>query len=216
VAPGTEVDLLLPIKNVGARASTGNVLIKLTSLSSNLSTERKELPLPSVSALSGATLDILKLRLSDNSVPGSIVTLKGEIVYPGHDYASTRTEKFELEHEVHINPEINMNVLFEKTPRVAVRVIGRIKTHAVEVKLNPKFTGVDQGYEVWMEEVGTNYATIIGKPEMTKVLERGEEQKVFLNYKLSKSARGKAVLFRLVIKNNGQVIATQDMPVKAI
>ncbi len=215
-APGTEVDLLLPIKNVGARASTGNVLVKLTSLSSNLSTERKELPLPSVSGLSGATLDVLKLRLSDNSVPGNKITLKGEIVYPGHDYASTRTEKFELEQEVLINPEINMNVLYEKTPRVAVRVIGVVKTHAVEVNLNPKFTGVDQGYEVSMEEVGTSYATIIGKPEMTKVLERGQEQKVFLNYKLSKSARGKNILFKLIIKNNGQVISTQDMAVKAI
>lgn len=216
VAPGTEIGLIIPVKNVGSRASTGNALLKLKSLSSNLSVERKELPLPSVNALSAANLDVLKLRLSDNSVPGTKVIVKGEIIYPGHDYISSRTEQFEVEQEVSINAEINMSVLFEKTPRVAVRIIGTIKTHAVEVKLNPKFIGVDQGYEVWMEEVGTNYATIIGKPEMTKVLERGQEQKVFLNYKLSKAARGKEILFRLVIKNNGEVIAGQEMPVKAI
>lgn len=216
IAPGTDMNLMVPIKNVGSRASSGNVIVKLTSLSSNLSVERREFPLPVVNALSAANLDVSKLRLSDNAIPGSKVSAKGEIIYPGHDYASTRVEKFEIEQDVMINPEINFNVLFEKTPRVAVRIIGTIKTHAVEVKLNPKFSGVDQGYEVWMEEVGTNYATIIGKPEMTKVLERGQEQKVFLNYKLSKKAQGKDILFKLVIKNNGEIVATQDMPVKAI
>src|SRR5690606_19885824 len=94
ITPGTEVKLIVPIKNVGSKASTGNVLVKLTSPSSNLSVERKEFPLPAVNALSAASLDVSKLRLSDNAIPGTKVSAKGEIIYPGHDYASTRVEKF--------------------------------------------------------------------------------------------------------------------------
>lgn len=216
ISPGTEMDLTMMVKNIGSKASLGNSMVKLTSISGNVSAERREAPLTAVAPHTHANLNVLKLRVSDKAEPGTKVVIAGEIVHPGNHYRSSRIEQFRVEQELQINPSIDMDVKFETTPRVAVRIIGMIKTHAIEVKLKPMYSGVDQGYEVSLEEVGSEYAQITTKPSTTDVLKQGEEKKVFMNYKLSKSARGKIVNFKLFIKNGGKVISSQDIQVKAI
>lgn len=216
IAPGTEIDLKMIVKNIGSQSSIGSGLVKLTSISGNVSTERREVVMATVPARSHAELNVMQLRVSDKAEPGTKVILAGEIIYPGNHYRSNRIEQFKIEQEIKINPSINLDVQYEKTPRVSVRVIGMIKTHVMAVSLMPKFLGVDQGYEIALEEVGSDYAQILTKPTMTEVLGQGVEKKVFLNYKLSKSARGKTINFKLLIKNNGKVVSSQDLSVKAI
>lgn len=212
ISPGVALDLKMLIKNIGAKDSSGNSLVKITEITGNLAAERREAPLASVAANSHSDLSVIKLQVNDASVPGSKVVLAGEIVHPGNHYKSNRVESFRIETVLAINPSIDSSVEFDTTPKVS-GLLGT-KKHEIDLKLKPKYAGVDRGYDVTLEEVGSDYMEITQRPAITEVLGRGVEKKVRYQYKLSKASRGKTVTLKLTVKNDGKIVSEQNLIIK--
>lgn len=212
-SPGTEADLKMVIKNIGAQASSGNSLVKITELSSNLSVNRREAPLTTVAGRSHSDLKVLKVSVDDNASPGSRAVIAGEIVHPGNDYRSSRIEFFRIEATLGINPSIDSSVDFDTTPDIATLFV--VKKHNIDLTIKPQFNGVSSGYEAVLEEVGTKLVEIIARPAASEVIGRGVPTKLSFTYKLSKAAKGKTITLRLSVRNAGKIVSSQDLSLKA-
>jgi chromosome segregation ATPase len=213
ISPSADMNLKMLIKNIGSAASTGNSLVRITDLSSNVTLDRREAPLAPVAAKSHAELSVMNLRVSDSAVPGSKIVVAGQIVHPGNHYRSSRVEEFRIESEVKINPSVEAAVVYDTTPNVTVILV--TKKHDVTVTLKPKFAGVDRGYETTLEEIDSKHVELVTKPSTTEVLGRGVAKKVTFTYKLNKAAKGKTINLRLSVKNGGKVVMSQDLQIKA-
>lgn len=211
VAPGIEADLKMLIKNVGSQASLGNSIVKVTEISGNISADRREAPLSAVAANSHSDLSVLKLKVNDAATPGSKVIIAGEIVHPGNHYRSSRVESFRIETLLAINPSVTTAPDFDATPDIA-GIFGT-KKHNIDLVITPKFAGVDQGYEVTLEEVGSSFVQIVASPAKTEVLARGAQKKVRFTYKLLKTSKGKTVTLKMTVKNAGKIVSQQDLQV---
>src|SRR5690606_26443287 len=110
ISPGAELDLKMLIKNVGSVASSGNSIVKIINISSNLSPERREAPLGPVAGKSHADLSVMKIKVNDSAVPRSEIVISGEIVHPGNHYRSNRVESFEITTTLGINPSIDSSI----------------------------------------------------------------------------------------------------------
>ena len=64
-----------------------------------------------------------------------------------------------------------------------------------------------------LEEIGSNFMTIVSLPERTEVLGRNEEKKVKFTYKLNKAARGKNLVLKVTIKNDGVIVSEQQIQI---
>lgn len=212
ISPGVAVDLKMLIKNIGSKDSSGNSLVKISEISGNLTPERREAPLVSVAANSHSDLSVIKLQVNEASVPGSKVVLAGEIVHPGNHFRSSRVESFRIETVLGINPSIDSSVDFDATPKVS-GLFGT-KKHEIDLKIKPRFRGVDRGYEVVLDEVGSDFMAITSRPATTEVLGRGVEKKMRFQYKLSKASRGKTVTLKLTVKNDGKIVSEQNLEIR--
>lgn len=213
ISPGADLDLKMLIKNIGSVASNGNSIVRITQVSGNLSLERREAPLTSVAARSHADLSVMKIRVDDAAIPGSEVVIAGEIVHPGNHYRSNRVESFRIETSLGINPSVNSSLDMDKSPKVS-GLFGIIKKHDIDVKISPKYAGVQNGYEVTLEEIGSDYVSIVSRPGVTEVLNRNQEKNVRFVYKLTKAARGKTVNLKLTVKNEGKIISEETIQIK--
>lgn len=211
ISPSADADLKMIIKNIGNQASLGNSLVKITEISNNIVADRKEAPLSTVAPHSHADLSVVKLHVNEAALPGSRVVVAGEIVHPGNHYRSNRVESFRIETVVAINPSIDAKLDFDTTPDIS-GLFGT-KKHDVEMVLSPKFAGVDQGYDVSLEEVGTTFVEITARPSVTEVLGRGVQKKVKFTYKLAKAAKGKTLTLKLTVKNAGKVVSEQNLSI---
>jgi chromosome segregation ATPase len=211
ISPSADADLKMIIKNIGNQASLGNSLVKITEISNNITADRKEAPLSTVAPHAHADLSVVKLHVNEAALPGSRVVIAGEIVHPGNHYRSNRVESFRIETVVAINPSIDAKLDFDTTPDIS-GLFGT-KKHDVELALSPKFAGVDQGYEVSLEEVGTTFVEITARPSTTEVLGRGVQKKVKFTYKLAKAAKGKTLTLKLTVKNAGKIVSQQDLSI---
>lgn len=212
IAPGVDTDLRVLIKNVGSQASQGNSFVRIKEITGNLQAERREAPVTSVAARSHADLSIMKVKVSDAAVPGSKAVIVGEIVHPGNHYRSSRVENFRLEAAIGVNPSINAGIEFDKNPNI--QVIFVTKKHDIDVKISPKHAGVPSGYEVIVEEVGSNFVEVVSKPGITEALGRGVEKKVTFTYKLNKAAKGKTLTLKVTVKNEGRIVSEQNIQIQ--
>jgi hypothetical protein len=212
LAPGVEADLSMLIKNIGTKISNGESILKITEASPSLSFDRKESPIPSVAPRSNSDLSLLKVKISDDVLPGTHIELAGEITHPGNHYRSNRVETFRIETILKVNPALESGIEFDNTPKVS-GLFGT-KKHDINLKVKPKFSGVDQGYEFNLEEVGSQFVSITSTPTMTEILGRSVEKKVRFTYKLSKAARGKTVSLKLTIKNGGKIVTQSNLEIK--
>jgi hypothetical protein len=112
-----------------------------------------------------------------------------------------------------VNPSIENAVDYDTTPKVAT--LGIVKKHDIGVTVTPKFEGVEQGYEVSIEEVGSTYARFTNSKVTTERLSRGASKKMNFEYKLDKSARGKTVNFKVTVKNAGAEVKTIALQISA-
>jgi hypothetical protein len=212
IAPGAEVELKLLVKNVGEKASLGNSLVKIKE-ATNLVLTNREAAVASVAPRSMADLSVMKLKVSDTALPGSRVILAGEIVHPGNHYRAGRTEDFRLEANIVINPSVDAEATYDTTPRVAN--LGFTRKHDIDFTIRQKFEGVEQGYEISIEEVNSNFVRFSNKLVTTERLSRNTGKKVTFEYRLEKSARGKTINLKVTVKNNSAVVKTQDLQIKA-
>jgi hypothetical protein len=212
ISPGVNANLNLSLKNIGLKTSSGESLIKITEMSPSVSLDRKEAPLPSVAARSNVEADLLRVKVSDDALPGSQIVLAGEVIHPGNHYAASRVETFRIETVLKINPEVESYFELDSTPKVS-GLFGT-KKHDINLKIKPKFSGVDQGYEFSLEEVGTQVVSIVSLPNKSEVLGRNVEKKVRFTYKLDKTARGKTIILKLIIRNNGQVVSQSNLEIR--
>ncbi|MFP5386666.1 MAG: hypothetical protein ACLGHN_11335 [Bacteriovoracia bacterium] len=213
IAPGAETELKMLIKNIGSEASTGNSLVRITELSGNLSPERREAPLTQVAARSHADLTVMNIKVNDAAVPGTKAVIAGEIIHPGNHYRSSRVESFRIETVLGVNPAIESSFVLDRTPKVS-GLFGILKKHNIDLKIMPKHSGVDLGYEVSLEEVGTDYVQIVSAPSKTEVLDRGVQKQLRFTYKLSKSARGQMVKLKITVKNDGKIVSEEAIEIK--
>ncbi len=211
IAPGIDADLKMLVKNVGSQASSGNSLVKVTEMSASLASDRREAPLTSVAPNSHSDLSVFKIKVNDAAVPGSRVVIAGEIVHPGNHYQGSRVETFRIESVLGINPSVTTAPDFDSTPDIAA--LFGTKKHDLAITISPKFSGVDQGYEVTMEEIGSSFVEITARPARTEVLARGAQKKVRFTYKLQKASKAKTVTLRIVVKNAGKIVSQQDLQV---
>nr|MBA2405903.1 hypothetical protein [Bdellovibrionales bacterium] len=212
ISPGAEVELKMLLKNIGAKAATTSVL-RITSSSANLVVANRDAGVPAVAAKSQADLTVMKLKVNDAALPGSKVTITGELVHSGSHYQANRIEKFRIEAVVAVNPSVENAADFDSSPKVST--LGIVKKHDIGYSITPKFEGVEQGYEVSIEEVGSSYARFTNSKVTTERLARGASKKMNFEYKLEKSARGKKITFKVTIRNGGAEIKTQELQISA-
>lgn len=213
IAPGTQLSLSMIMKNIGEVPSLGDSVVKITEVSSNLVLERREAPVSSVAAKSAMNVEVMKITANENSVPGSRVVLAGQIIHPGNHYRANRVENFRIETMLEVNPALTTTFDYDNSPKVA-GIFGGIKEHGIEVKVAPKFAGV-QNYEVGLEEVGTNFVTVLTHPIQTGALNKGSTKKIDLNYKMSKAAKGKTLTLRVSVKHNSKVVESFDLKLES-
>lgn len=212
IAPGADVELKMVVKNIGAKASTGNSLVKITEASSNLVLGSRQAALGQVAANSQADLSVLALKVNDNAEPGSKVVIAGEIVHPGNHYRASRVENFRIESVLKVNPAIESEVAFTAAPNIAT--LGILKKHDIDFTVRPKHEGVSEGYEVSIEEVGSSLVKFSNSRTTTERLSRGQSKKVSFEYKLDKSSKGKTINLKVTVKNGGVTIKAQDLQIK--
>ena len=173
----------------------------------------REAAIAAVKPKSQAELSVMKMKVSDTAVPGSRLVVAGEIVHPGNDYRAGRVENFLVETVVVVNPSVESEMVFDTTPKVAT--LGILRKHDIDYAIRPKFEGVDQGYEVVIEEVGSSFARFSNTRIATDKLDRGTLKKMTFEYKLDKAARGKSISFKITVKNGSNVVKTSELQVKA-
>lgn len=212
IAPGTEAELKMIVKNIGSQASTGNSLIKIKEASNSLVLPTRETAIASVAAKSLTTMSVMKIKINDAAVPGSKVVLAGEIVHPGNDYRASRTETFRIETTVAVNPSIESEVDFDTTPKVAT--LGITKKHDIDFTVRPKHEGVNVGYSVSVEEVGSSLVRFTNSEAQTERLNRNQSKRVRFEYKLDKSAKGRTINLKVTVKNDGSVVKTTEIQIK--
>lgn len=212
LAPGTEAELKMVVKNAGAVKSVGDSLVRITDASSNIVLEKREITLSAVDAKKQAELAVLKIRVTDNAEPGSKVSIKGQIIHPGNDYSATRVEDFNLESTLLVNTAAELSAKFDSTPKVTT-FFGSILRHEIELSVKPLFKGVDENYKVSLEEVGTQFTEIFTKEAIVAAGKQGVAEKAEFNYRFFKSARGKAVVLRFTVKNGDKIVKTLNIPV---
>ena len=212
IAPGTDVEVKMVVKNIGAKASIGNSLIKITQSSPSVVLASREAAIAAVAPKSLTTLAVMKIRINDAAIPGDRVVLAGEIVHPGNDYRASRTESFRIETVVAVNPSIESSVDYDITPKVSA--LFGVKKHDIDFTLNPKHDGVLEGYEVSIEEVGSNLVRFTNTKASTPRLGRNISKKVSFEYKLDKSAKGRTINLKVTVKNGGSVVKVSDLQIK--
>lgn len=212
ISPGSEVELKMLLKNIGAKIAN-NSIIRITSSSSNLVIANRDNAVPAVAPKAQADLAVMKLKVNDNAVPGSKVIIAGELVHAGNTYRASRVENFRVEAVVAVNPSVENVVDYDTTPKVAT--LGIVKKHDIDFTVTPKFEGVEQGYEVSIEEVGSTYARFTNSKANTERLARGASKKMTFEYKLDKSARGKTINFKVTVKNAGAEVKTVNLQISA-
>ena len=212
VSPGAEVELKMLLKNIGSKAATTSV-VRITSCSSNLVIANRDAGISAVAPKSQADLAVMKFKVNDDAVPGSKVVLSGELIHSGNLYSANRIETFRVEAVVAVNPSVESESVFDTSPKVST--LGFVKKHNIEYSVRPKFEGVVQGYEVSIEEVGSTYARFTNSKFLTERLDRGVSKKMFFEYKLDKSARGKTINFKVTVKNGDAVAKTSELQINA-
>ena len=212
ISPGAEVDLKMLLKNVGSKAANTSIL-RVTEVSSNLSMNNRDVSVPNVEAKSQALLSVMKIKVNENALPGSKVIIAGELVHPATHYSASRVEKFRVETIVGVNLSIESALDFDTTPKVST--FGIVKKHDINFSLTPKFEGVNSGYEVSIEEVGSSYARFSDSSLSSGRLGRGESKKLTFEYKLNKSARGKRITLKIMVKNGGLEVKTIELQINA-
>jgi uncharacterized coiled-coil DUF342 family protein len=212
ISPGAEVDLKMLLKNVGSKAANTSIL-RLTEVSSNLSMNNRDVLVPAVGAKGQALVTVMKIKVSEDAKPGSRIVIAGELVHPATHYSASRVEKFKVETIVAVNLSIENVLELDKTPKVST--FGIVKKHDINFTLTPKFEGVDSGYEVSIEEVGSSYARFSDSSLNSGRLGRGKSKKLTFAYKLDKSARGKRITFKMTVKNGGIEVKTTELQINA-
>ena len=212
ISPGAEVELKMLLKNIGAKVANTSVL-RITSSSPNLVIANRDNAVPEVAPKSISDLSVMKLKVNDNAIPGSKVVIAGELVHAGNDYRASRVENFRVEAVVAVNPSVENVVEFDSTPKVST--LGFVKKHDIGLTVTPKFEGVDQGYEISIEEVGSTYARFTNTKANTERLARGISKKMVFEYKLDKAARGKTINFKISIKNAGNEVKSVPVQISA-
>ena len=214
ITPGATLSLAMVLKNSGMQATAeGGVKVRIIQTSSTLQSTRTVAPLKALPARKIIKTNAdFGFKVADTASPGERVRLTAEVIYPGHDYASSRTEKIEIEEMVGVSPAATMNVDYSAEPQVAR--LGFSLTINMGVTLTAKYRGLDKGYNVSLEEVGSNYVNFTDGSDDTKVLGQGQSEKVVLAYKISKSARGKEVKMKLVVRYGNIVVEEQNISLK--
>jgi hypothetical protein len=207
IAPGNSVNVEMLLKNAGSQATgEGAIKVRIIEASPLLIPARTLAPLKSLPArkLVRTSADF-GFKVADQAAPGQKVRLVAEVTYPGHDYTAARVERIEMEEMLGLNPSAGIDVSFNATPDVK-GFLGMLKSHDIGVNLTAKYRGLDKGYDVSVEEVGTKFAEIKDGSDTTKVLAQGSSEKAVLSYKLAKTAIGKAVTLKVVVRYGGRVL----------
>lgn len=212
LTPGAQSSIKLSLKNIGNMDSAATSLIRVTEMSQNIIMEQKESVIPAIPGRSLKDVNVLKLKVSDVSAPGSRIVIAGEIIHPGNHYRATRTENFRIDTVLGVNADAAVGVDYDKDPKIS-GLFGGINKHTVEVSLSPKYYGVKGGYTVTLEEVGGRNAEMLVKEVATGELERNAVKAVKLSYKLAKSAKGKQTTLRVVVKNGETIVKSMDLSI---
>jgi hypothetical protein len=158
-------------------------------------------------------LAVMKVKISDSAVPGSKIVISGEISHPGNHYRASRVEAFSLESIVSINPAVETSLDYDNTPKTA-GFLGGVKSHDIDFTLAPKYEGVEEAYEVSIEELGSSYVSFEATKVTTGRLARGVGKKVNFGYRLAKSAKGKTINLKITVKNGSTVVKVSDFQIK--
>jgi len=212
ISPGAEVELKMLLKNIGAKIASNSIL-RITSSSPNLVITNRDNAVPSVAPKTQSDLAVMKLKVNESALPGSKVMVTGELVHAGNNYRASRVENFSVEAVVAVNPSVESVINFDATPKVST--LGIVKKHDIAYSITPKFEGVEQGYEVSIEEVASSYARFTNSKVSTEKLARGATKKLIFEYKLDKSARGKTINFKVSVKNAGGEVKISDLQITA-
>lgn len=214
VAPGAAVTLNMILKNAGAVSTAeGAIKVRIIEASPVLVPTRTIAPVRGLPARKIVKTNAdFGFKIADGAMPGQKARLVAEITYPGHDYVAQRVERIEVEEVLGLNPSAAIDVSFDTTPTVS-GFLGS-KKHDVGINLTAAYKGLSKGYEVSLEEVGTNFASFVDKDDVTKVLGQGQSEKLVLTYKLAKAARGKDVTLKVVVRYNGKVLEERTLNIK--
>lgn len=210
ISPGASGTLNMIVKNAGGVANQGNSLVKITEVSGNVTISSRQIALPSVSPRSKADLEVLGLQISDNAEPGSRIIVAGEITHPGNHYRTSRTESFRLEKVLGVNPAAEVKTDYDADPKIK-GFFGGTNKHTITVNLTPKHPGVEGGYSVKIEEVGSDLVNFLNDSDSSGQIRKGETGSARLTYKLPKNSKGKSIKLKVTVSYDNTVLKTEEL-----
>ena len=214
ISSGTSFLIATKLKNAGAKdLDSGAVQLKIKSVSGPVKFLQLESPLPMLPSkkVSNAKLN-LGATVLDTANPGEKVVIEGVIIHPGNDFQSMRSEKFSIEERIALNPSAQTNVIFDATPKASNLFGG--KKHSINVDVTALYSGLNAGYNVSMEIVGSTTINLTKTKDSTKVLTRGQKDSVELSYKLSKADKGKVVQLKVKVEFGTLVISEKIIEIR--
>ncbi len=214
VAPGNPLSLELFLKNAGHRASVdGAVQVRVVEASPQLVVAQQTAPVAGLAARRlGRTRPNLGLQVAASAEAGQRVRLVADLVFPGHDYQGSRTQRVEILETLAANPTAQLGVQFNNNPEQA-SWRGAVFIHDVTVNITAQYAGLSRPYQVTLQEVGSSYVDNHTPTAASAVLRQGQSQEVRVRYKLKRSAKGRTINLRLLVAYDGQTVEERTLQI---
>ncbi len=214
------MDLNIALKNFGGVAGkASNGKIKILSFSNNLSLLAKEESLipvveeNSLNVFSGMT----QFKISNAAQPGDRFFIEVLGTFDDNDnIAGIATQKQIIEGVILANPELKIEVKYDKYTRAKRFLSKKGNVESVKVKLWGKSSDAldGQGYEIELVELTDGLVSIMDGHFSVPLLKKGEKFKGKLKYRINPKAKKVGISLELRVKYKGMIIQRKPLQIK--
>jgi predicted nucleic acid-binding Zn-ribbon protein len=207
---GEEVILNGMVKNIGAVALNGPVLVRITEVV-NAEKVTGEAVLNAAAPLSLTSLPQLKVKVAASAKAGDRMIVRGTVDLPGDMYKPARQEKFELNQILTANPAHDLNLNFNKTPDI--KGVFRRNIHFFTVTVAPKVEDIKEGYQMTLTPVGEAASVMEMREGVldTGAMKVGTSKDIRFSYVFKDAAKAKNLVLELAISYAGKVIKKESV-----
>jgi predicted nucleic acid-binding Zn-ribbon protein len=207
---GEDVILNGMVKNVGAVALNGPVLVRITEVV-NAEKVTGEAVLNAAAPLSLTSLPQLKVKVAASAKAGDRMIVRGTVDLPGDMYKPARQEKFELNQILTANPAHDLNLNFNKTPDI--KGVFRRNIHFFTVTVAPKVEEIKEGYQMTLTPVGEASSVMEMREGVldTGAMKVGTSKDIRFSYVFKDAAKAKNLVLELAISYAGKVIKKESV-----
>lgn len=223
LAQGSKGKLGLKLANLGGAATKRNdVVVSFKALTDNVNVSTPKTALRGLPKNTKVDLaNISEVRISEDAVPGSKISIKATLSYKGDDVTPSFEEETTIDGIVTVNPEIGSALAYEQKVDYKKWVVFPLKwkfnTYAINVNLEGLRDNVPEGYKVEVSVAGgSDYVKMDNTSVKTKAIGRGEKATAGFTYTFVNKVKDDTTLkFKVRIKYLDEVLSEKIINVTA-